>query len=611
MQTIRHQLELLSPARDLQCGLAAISHGADAVYIGAPQFGARHAAGNNIADIERLASFAHIYGAKVFVTLNTLLFDSELQPAVDMAWQLHRAGVDAFIVQDVGLLECDLPPVPLHASTQTDNRTAAKVRFWQDAGFEQVVLARELSEQQIRQIADATTVRLEFFVHGALCVSYSGQCFMSQCINGRSANRGECGQPCRLAYDLIDRSGNVIERNRHLLSLKDMNQSANIERLIDAGVSSFKIEGRLKEADYVSNVTLHYRRIIDGILQRRPELCHSSSGSVEAGFEPDPRKSFNRDFTTYFFSGRRDDIWRPQTPKMMGERVGRVVRCDRTSFEVDTRLQLANGDGICFVDRQGALCGTQVNTAEGRRLTPQKMAGIVPGTVIFRNFDIRFDAMLKRDATRRTVALDMTLSLGPDGRFALTLADDDGVRTQTVAALAVQPANNAAAARANMERQFQKLGGTPYAMRPFATVPADASWFVAAAELNSLRRDAVAAHTAARQARFAPRPVATPPTSHPYVSARLGRADNVINGKAAAFYARHGAVVDEAGYECRTDYQGSTVMTTKHCLMDARGCCLRLHPEARKMLPLTLQNDKDRYRLEFDCAACVMKVIRL
>ena len=235
MQTIRHQLELLSPARDLQCGLAAISHGADAVYIGAPQFGARHAAGNNIADIERLASFAHIYGAKVFVTLNTLLFDSELQPAVDMAWQLHRAGVDAFIVQDVGLLECDLPPVPLHASTQTDNRTAAKVRFWQDAGFEQVVLARELSEQQMRQIADATTVRLEFFVHGALCVSYSGQCFMSQCINGRSANRGECGQPCRLAYDLIDRSGNVIERNRHLLSLKDMNQSANIERLIDAG----------------------------------------------------------------------------------------------------------------------------------------------------------------------------------------------------------------------------------------------------------------------------------------------------------------------------------------------------------------------------------------
>lgn len=611
MLDIRKRLELLSPAKDLQCGIAAINHGADAVYIGAPQFSARKAAGNTIKDIEQLVSYAHIYKAKVFVALNTLLFDNELPDAVDLAWQLYRAGVDALIVQDFGLLESQMPPIELHASTQMDNRSPEKVKFLQNAGFEQVVLARELSEQQIANIASQTHVRLECFIHGALCVSYSGQCFMSQCINGRSANRGECGQPCRLKYDLTDCNGKILEKGRHLLSLKDMNQTANIEALINAGVSSFKIEGRLKEADYVSNITLHYRRVIDHILEHRSDLSRTSSGIVTASFEPMPQKSFNRGFTTYFFNGRKANIWSPSTPKSLGEEIGRVAQCTKNGFQLAIANPFSNGDGICYLNKKGELCGTKVNSTNGQEITPLKMGAIDNGTVLYRNFDIKFDALLKRNDTARQIELYMTICQSADSTLTLKVTDVDGISSETTEVLGIQPANNADAARNNILRQLTKLGGTPYFCANINIEPIDAAWFVPASELNALRRKAVENHTMARSSAFAAKPSTIKPTDHAYIIDHILRNGNVINNSAKAFFERHKATVDELGYERQNSYTNNVVMTTKHCLMHARGCCLKQNPQLAAQLPLILMNDKDKYELSFNCSLCEMTVKRL
>ena len=359
----RNIIELLAPAKNLECGRAAIDHGADAVYIGAPQFGARKAAANTIDDIAQLADYAHTFGARVHVALNTLLFDHEVPDAKRLAWDLYRAGADVLIVQDMALLAADMPPIELHASTQCDNRSPEKVLFWQRVGMGQVVLARELSIKEIANIAKQTTVRLEAFVHGALCVSYSGQCYMSLVRGGRSANRGECAQPCRLAYDVTSADGQTLLRGAHALSMRDNNQTDNIEQLIDAGISSFKIEGRLKDVDYVSNITLHYRQRIDEVLARRPDLSRLSRGVVTPGFEPSPAKSFNRGFTDYFAHGRQPDIWQPRTSKSIGEPLGKVAVVKGQTLDIRTPIAVANGDGLCFFGRNG-LAGLKVNTAQ-------------------------------------------------------------------------------------------------------------------------------------------------------------------------------------------------------------------------------------------------------
>ncbi|MGL6176294.1 MAG: peptidase U32 family protein, partial [Vibrionaceae bacterium] len=426
------RIELLAPAKNLEFGMQAIKHGADAVYIGGPSFGARSAAGNSLQDIEKLAQYAHQFGAQVFVALNTLLYDNELQAAQTLAHQLYTAGADALIIQDLGLLQLDLPPIALHASTQTDNRTPEKVKFLQDVGFSQVVLARELSLQQIRAIRDSTSpeVQLEFFIHGALCVSYSGQCNISYARTGRSANRGECAQLCRLPCSLQTAKGETLVDNAHLLSLKDMDQSANLHSLIDAGIRSFKIEGRLKSLDYVKNVTAWYRQKLDAILEQRPDLTKSSAGRCHYTFTPDPKKSFNRGQTDYFLHGRKPNIDSPLSPKFIGEPVGKVSRIDKDRIEISAlaAVDFNNGDGLSFFDNKNKLSGTRINKATGTTLQLHEAnRALKVGTLIYRNHDQAFIQLLEKESAKRLIGIDITLREQADG-LQLELIDEQNVR---------------------------------------------------------------------------------------------------------------------------------------------------------------------------------------
>lgn len=607
----RHFLELLSPARDLECGIVAIDHGADAVYIGAPMFGARKAAANTLEDIEKLVDYAHQYGVRIFCALNTLLYDNEIEQAVKIAWQLYEIGVDALIIQDMGLLECDMPPIELHASTQMDNRCVEKVKFLQDIGFKQVVLARELTKEQITNISRETDVRLECFIHGALCVSYSGQCFMSQCLGGRSANRGECGQPCRRAYNLKDKDGNTIERGRHLLSLRDFNLTDHIEDLIDAGASTFKIEGRLKDKNYVANITLHYRRVLDEIIARRPEYQRSSSGTTKAVFEPSPQKSFNRGFTTYFFNGRQRSISQPLTPKSFGEQLGKVVKVQRNSFELDSDIQISNGDGLCFINKKEEFEGFNVNRVEGRQIFPRRIGGLTEGVMIYRNADVRFEALLERGATKRVIEINIHFDCSDDGIFAITITDHDGITTSLSRALPHETANNINSAESNLIRQLSKLGATIYECYNVTIGERAKGLFIISSELNAMRRDATELHTQRRQEHFKAKEYTMPTCSTPYMRNELDMCDNVINEKAKAFYERHGATTKQWGYERHGNYKGAVVMTTRHCIMHERGMCLKENAKYRNLLPLHLVNDREEYELSFNCKACEMIISKL
>lgn len=419
-------IELLAPAKNLECGIEAINHGADAVYIGAPRFGARAAAGNSLADIEALVQYAHLYNVRIYVTVNTILRDDELKETEAMIWDLYRVGVDALIVQDMGLTQLNLPPIPLHASTQMDNRTVEKVRFLADAGFRQVVLARELSVNEISRIhAACPDTLLEVFIHGALCVSYSGQCYVSEACFGRSANRGECAQFCRLQFDMTDADGKVIEKGKHLLSLKDMNQSDNLEELLDSGASSLKIEGRLKDVSYVKNVTAYYRQKLDALFKRRKEYVRASSGSVKLAFRPQLDKSFSRGFTDYFAHGRNPGIFSFNTPKSLGEEVGTVKEIRGNYLTVAGVKAFSNGDGLCYIDAQGRLQGFRVNRVENNKLFPQEMPRIKPKTVLYRNFDQEFDRIMQKKSAERKLAVDVSLVENNFG-FTLTMCDEDG-----------------------------------------------------------------------------------------------------------------------------------------------------------------------------------------
>ena len=439
----RPHIELLAPARTADIGIEAVNHGADAVYIGGPSFGARSNASNEVSDIARLIQHAHRYHAKVFPTLNTILRDDELEPARKMIWELYDAGADALIVQDMALLEMDLPPIQLHASTQTDIRTVEKAKFLQDVGFSQIVLARELTLEQIKAISDATDVAIEFFVHGALCVAYSGQCFISHAHTGRSANRGDCSQACRLPYNVLDGTGQVVAFEQHVLSMKDNDQSANLNALIDAGVRSFKIEGRYKDMGYVKNLTAHYRLLLDELLEQRPELARASSGECTFYFQPEPDRNFNRGSTDYFVNGRKDDIGAFESPKHLGLPLGEVAKVGDTWFDVaidDTATREAggihNGDGLNYLTLTKDVVGVQVNTAEpigksGRiwRVHPNEgvetLKDLQPGLAINRNRDRAWENMLGKKSSDRRIGLWAALSDTPDG-LALQLSDDDG-----------------------------------------------------------------------------------------------------------------------------------------------------------------------------------------
>ena len=613
----RSIIELLAPAKNLECGIAAINHGADAVYIGSPQFGARKAAANTIDDIATLVRHAHTFGARVHVALNTLLFDNEVADARSLAWKLYDVGVDVLIVQDAALLIGDMPPIELHASTQCDNRSADKVLFWQQMGLAQVVLARELSVKEIADIARQTTVRLEAFVHGALCVSYSGQCYMSLLRGGRSANRGECAQPCRLAYDVTAADGSCLLRHTHALSLRDNNQSDNLEQLIDAGVSSFKIEGRLKDADYVSNITLFYRQRLDEILARRPDLQRLSRGSVSPGFTPSPYKSFNRGFTDYFAHGRQPDIWQPQTSKSIGEPLGKVSSVGKNdSFDVRTDLSVSNGDGLCFFGRNG-LMGVKVNTAQNVakgvvRINAQNAAGVRVGDTLWRNADMAFADVLKHDKTRRAVDVSLSLDFA-DGSFSLSVSDSDGVSTTFSLSVATDEARNADSSRRMFSSALSKMGGTPYNASSVSVSDAAASRFAPASAVNELRRDALVAHTEARIAHFRPSDVVrqeAPDARFP--KTELRRDANVINNDAKLFYESHGSKLLEWGYERQGDSHEVRVMTMRHCILNSLGKCLRKHPECARLVPLTLTDpDGRRYEARPECRLCQMAIFSI
>lgn len=602
----QRKIELLAPAKNLECGIAAIDHGADAVYIGAPKFGARAAAVNSLEDIAALVEYAHLYNARIYVTVNTILKDEELQETEKMIWALFRAGVDALIVQDMGITGLNLPPIPLHASTQMDNRTVEKVRFLADAGFRQVVLARELSLREISKIHEACPdVPLEIFVHGALCVSYSGQCYVSQACFGRSANRGECAQFCRLPFSLVDAEGRVIVKDKHLLSLKDLNQSDELEALLDAGASSFKIEGRLKDVSYVKNVTAAYRRKLDAIFARRKEYARASSGSCRYAFNPQLDKSFSRGFTHYYLHGRTKDVFSFDTPKSLGEEMGTMKEARGNYLTVAGLKSFNNGDGVCYIDEQGRLQGFRINRVEGNKLYPQEMPRIKPRTVLYRNFDQEFEKILVRKSSERRIAVSVRLTDTPFG-FALTLTDEDDNSVTLSLAREKEPARTPQ--EENLKTQLAKFGNTPFeAVR--IDIDFAGNWFLPASVLADFRRQAVEKLISARRINYRRELFVLKPTAHAFPQSTLTYLGNVMNAQAVSFYAGHGVASIAPAFE-RVPAEKAVLMFCKHCLRYSMGWC-PVHQRERSPYrePYYLvSTDGKRFRLEFDCKNCQMKV---
>ena len=601
-----NHIELLAPAKDLDTGKLAINAGADAVYIGAARFGARQAVGNTLGDIEALVAYAHKYWARVYATVNTLLYDDELQQAVQLCHQLHATGVDALIIQDMGLLESDLPPIPLFASTQMHNHTPERVAFLEQVGIQRVILARELSLEQIKAIRAATRVELETFIHGALCVSYSGQCALSYAIGGRSGNRGQCAQPCRRPYSLIDRFGNIQVKNSHLLSLKDFNLTAYLRDLITAGVCSFKIEGRLKDQAYVKNVVAHYRQRLDAILPDL-DLRPSSSGRVELDFGPDPAKTFNRGYTTYFITGQRDDIASPHTPKHAGEPLGVVTGISPQSFTLNVPAALNNGDGLTFFTPEGELMGTLVNRIDGHVVYPAKMDGIQKGTQIRRNADRAFLKQVEKSQPDRRIPIHLRFSETAAG-FQLSAEDQDGNQARVRLEGEKTPAQNPDQARATLGRQLARLGASEF-VGDRLEIECSQAYFFPVSKLNALRRDLVTQLQAARAHNF---PILTGGAIQneiPYPQGKLTFLGNVLNHKAEAFYRRHGVQEIEPAAESGLDMAGRKVMTTKHCIKYELGACPHQEPQVKLNEPVYLVDEEGlRLRLAFNCRDCLMEI---
>ena len=617
----QRKIELLAPAKNLECGIEAVNHGADAVYIGAPKFGARAAAVNSLEDIAALVAYAHLYNVRIYVTVNTILKEEELAETEKMIWELYRIGVDALIVQDMGITRLNLPPIPLHGSTQMDNRTPEKVRFLADAGFRQVVLARELSLQEIRRIHEACPeTPLEVFVHGALCVSYSGQCYVSQACFGRSANRGECAQFCRLPFSLVDADGKTIVRDKHLLSLKDLNQSEVLEDLLDAGASSLKIEGRLKDVSYVKNVTAAYRSKLDAIFARRKEYVRASSGTCRFDFTPQLDKSFRRGFTHYFLQGRDREISSFDTPKSLGEEMGTMKEQRGNYLTVAGVKPFHNGDGVCFLDEQGRLQGFRINRVDGNKLYPAgDVPRIKPRTRLFRNFDQEFERILARKSAERKIGVGWELADTSSG-FALTVADEDGNRITLSFPYPKELARTPQPE--NLRTQLGKLGNTPFEVMPLGgtdspsatTAPAIAinlsqNWFIPASVIADWRRQAIDKLTAARRITYRRELHVWKPTRHRFPATSLTYLGNVMNTAARSFYQAHGVASVEPAYE-KQAVPEAVLMFCKHCLRYSMGWCptyQKGHSPYREPYYL-VGTDGKRFRLTFDCKNCQMKV---
>lgn len=600
-------LELLSPAKNLECGITAIDHGADAVYIGASRFGARAAAGNSIDDIARLCDHAHLFGARVFVTVNTIIYDNELNDTLNLCRNLKEIGVDALLIQDLGLLE-ELKQIgiDIHASTQTDNRTVEKVRWMSSLGFKRTVLARELSIDEIAAIHKAVPeTELEVFVHGALCVSYSGQCYASEHCFGRSANRGECAQFCRMPFTMRDADGNILEESRHLLSLRDMAQIENLEKLAEAGAVSFKIEGRLKDTDYVKNITAAYSEKLNEICRRHPDKYRRASmGRCTYTFTPNLKKSFNRGLTTYFAQGRQNGLVSLDTPKALGEMVGCVKELKGNSFNVSSTASFSNGDGLCFFDKDKRLIGFRVNRAEGNRLFPLKMPdGLKPGTTLYRNHDQAFQSLLSKPSAERKVTLDINIRIEKDvitaqalDEFGRTFTVTQGYEYQT----AQKPQED------NIRRQLTKLGNTIYTCHDVTIIDNTGNPFIPSSVLAQLRRDLVLTiETSSRertdtQAATINHSVAEPPRyAMPFLY-------NAANNKAKAFYKSLG--INAQAFETDGSPE-KLLMQCRYCIRHEMGYCTKTKNKAPWKEPLTITlDDGKQFRLRFNCKDCQMEI---
>jgi collagenase-like PrtC family protease len=610
------RIELLAPAKDAETAIAAIRCGADAVYMGAERFGAREQAGNSIEAIKEATDFAHQYYAKIYVTLNVLLYDIEFLAAQKFIEQLYKIGIDGLIIQDAGLLELDLPPIPLIASTQMNNATVEKVKFLQDVGFSRVILARELTLDEIRNIRRQTTLELECFIHGSLCVSASGQCYMSYANGGRSGNRGQCAQPCRRAYTLKDLNGNIIIKNRHLLSLKDLNLSEHLEDLVDAGITAFKIEGRLKDIPYVVNTVGFYRKLLDGILTKKG-YQKSSSGSVKLNFEPNPEKTFNRGFTNYGLTGKAENMLSLDTPKSIGEFLGVVQGVGRNYFIIDGDKPVQNADGLCFFDDEKNLSGTVVNRVEDGKIFPQKMNGIRKGQEIYRNFDYEFDRKLKGRAAERKVALSIIVK---ETQSDLIIAgkDEDGNEAAVEIENSKQPAEKKDIARKTIISQLTKLGNTIFKCSDVKLETTDV-YFLPVSRLNEARRELIERLLEVREANRPRKKGGIQKNNIAYPDKHLTYTGNVLNAQAEAFYRRHGVETIEPAAERGLDLTGQTVMKTKMCLRRELCLCPKTGSKAVAE-PLILLDEpfdiaQDRpgkeFQLKFKCGHCGMDVVVL
>ena len=619
MRLHANHLELLSPARDTSIAREAILHGADAVYIGGPGFGARHNAGNSLQDLAELVPFAHRYGAKIFVTLNTILHDNELEPARRMIHDLYQVGVDALIVQDMGVLEMDLPPIEIHASTQCDIRSVEKAKFLSDAGFSQIVLARELNLNQIRAIHDNVDATIEFFIHGALCVAYSGQCNISHAQTGRSANRGDCSQACRLPYTLKDDQGRVVAYEKHLLSMKDNDQSANLAALVDAGVRSFKIEGRYKDMSYVKNITAYYRQLLDELMEQRTDLVRASAGKTSHFFIPSPDKTFHRGSTDYFVNERKIDIGAFDSPKYIGLPVGEVLKVGKDFLDVSVTDTLTNGDGLNVLIKRD-IVGFRANTVEktGKNQyrvwpneMPETLKNVRPNHPLNRNLDHNWQQALTKTSSERRIAVDLELG-GWEEQLILTLTSEDGVSVTKTLEGQFEVANNPEKAYSNLRDGLTKLGQTMYQARK-VELNLPAPLFVPNSQLNQLRREAIDELTDARLQQYqrgTRKPVSVPPPVYP--DEHLTFLANVYNHKAREFYQRYGVKLIDAAYEAHEEKGEVPVMITKHCLRFAFNLCPKQAKgsvKSWKATPMQLVHQDEVLTLKFDCKPCEMHVI--
>ncbi|MBK8367183.1 MAG: U32 family peptidase [Bacteroidetes bacterium] len=607
---MKKKVEILAPAKNLVQGMAAINAGADAVYIGAPQFGARSNATNSIEDIEELVQYAHLFKAQVFVVVNTILYDHELEDCKKMIHELYAIGVDALIVQDMAVMEMDLPPIVIHASTQANNRDPKHVKFLADAGMKRVVLARELNLDQIKDIAKATDVELEFFVSGALCVSFSGNCYMSIANGERSANRGSCAQNCRLPYNLVDGTGKTLIANSHLLSIKDLDLSDQLPNLIEAGVTSFKIEGRLKDMVYVKNNTSFLRKKLDAFLENNDQFQKASSGRTFFNFDAEMDRSFNRGYTDYFVNKRTEKIGSWDSPKSQGQYIGKLIETKANGYIIENYEKLNNGDGLYFLNENNEPDGMQINIIVNNIVVPNTFKNIPTGTVIYRNSDAEFNRLVERDDSAvRKIGVNLTFTETNDG-FMLVAIDEDGHQSISSFESVKELAKNEESTTPNIIKNLSKTGGTPFIVDD-VKVEFSQNWFLPISKVNEVRRVVLEQLIDIRVKEYHREEFQIQKTDHPYPVSQLDFTYNVSNQMARAFYKRHGVTEIEKAFELQWDPGKSRVMVTKYCVKYELGKCARFQRDTmgeKVVEPLTLTHGDNAYKLKFNCKPCEMEI---